>query len=294
VHHVPTLCGAVIALRVVVFRQGAVDRRLPGVAGRWPSGRRVLPDNHGAWAVVSLRLSPAASSSSQLQHPGALSRLTFSSPRGIQWCGQQREGDVFADACFCGSGTAWIAPDYKQPGIDSAVCLQFGSNWGWHMLGALCLLGSLYAVGGVAVARRVGAKELGIRAHPHARQWQELGAICSDGLAFARNKCRAPSATEQLLPKRRDYRDDSAQPAGRTSKRTQRAKKASKSSQKMVGQGSTSSGSSAHCHNGSKQGHEVESPPAPGPEIAGAASGGAAGLGSSAAGGGGRWVHVPA
>lgn len=129
----------------------------------------------------------------------------------VTWCGKGGEGDVFADACFCGSGAAWIAPTHKQSNIDSAVCLKFGTDWGWHLLLALAFASAVYFGGGVAMARRAGgSKQWGLRAHPHVRQWEELRALCNDGVAFARSSGKGGvqqgpgggTSREQLLPLR--------------------------------------------------------------------------------------------
>ena len=63
-------------------------------------------------------------------------------------------------------------------------------EWGWPLIGFLAGAGAVYVVGGAAWGKRTrggGGGSL-LSAHPHFSDWRELGALCTDGAAYARGQ----------------------------------------------------------------------------------------------------------
>ena len=85
------------------------------------------------------------------------------------------------------SGECHFDPDVGTPGKyhsgipDGQFCSGWGATFLWALLGA----GVVYLGAGVAHNHRQGAA-LGMEALPHRQQWREVGALCQDGVAFAR------------------------------------------------------------------------------------------------------------
>ena len=194
----------------------------------------------------------------------------------VTWCGAGGPGDVFADACFCGSGTEWIAPAWPQANINSAVCLRFGTPAsGATFLILLALAATVYVGGGLLLARQRGSSpQLGLRAHPHAHLWLELAALCREGAVFVSNSGRPPQRRggggERLLGGGEQSTGD------RDSNPSRKSKGSSKGSSKRGSKSGTKSSK------GKVSSQQQVTPPT-------AATAPAVG---SAAGGGGRWIHV--
>ena len=153
------------------------------------------------------------------------------------------------------------------------LVLQSQSSWGGGLLMTVALLCVAYVGGGVLLGRASG-KVPGLAAHPHYHRWVELLGLVRDGGAHAGLGGRS-SSTER----RGGYR-----PVGEPAARSDGRKKPKEKRSKAKGR------------------KEKASSPAPAPaaQVSAAASAPAsnakategAGKGS-AAGDGGRWVHVP-
>ena len=150
---------------------------------------------------------------------------------------------VFADSCFCGSGTAWIAPSHAQPHIDSVVCLRFGSSWGNTFLLLFAASMVVYVAGGLLLARQRGGGGGGgggnertpgpLGAHPHAWRWRELLALCRDGIAFVRSGGAKRSQHRTAAPVRTSFLPTDESSA--TAKTAKNSRDSSSSSKKKNG-----------------------------------------------------------
>jgi hypothetical protein len=154
----------------------------------------------------------------------------------------------------------------------------------------LSLLGGAYAGVGVAVGKRRGRSvdEGGsglLRVHPHYPRWQALAGLVSDGVAFARGRSSGKArqagykavSTSASSPKeqKRGSRTDGSKEKSGARKESKRGGNHSKSS-KTTGSGGQRSEKAGSLSN------EEEAPATAQQESVG-----------TAAGGGGRWVHVP-
>lgn len=143
----------------------------------------------------------------------------------------------------------------------------------------------VYLVGGVAFAIRTKGAPPTLRSHPHAALWEEVRALCEDGVAFARSQTKGGSAgsaagyvpVENPKPSRKAALTDKAETdrtrgdGQESSKRRKKEKKEKKDKQVGVEQRDAEPSLSA------------PAPAAPAPP---------ASIGTASAGGG-RWVHVP-
>lgn len=155
------------------------------------------------------------------------------------------------------------------------------SGWGSTLLLILLLLCGGYMGGGVVLGMRTSGKK-GLAAHPHYHKWINLQGLVVDGLRSTSGRSSGPAnqrsvrdpeasgsyhstaETEPLQPRRHDRKKGSA-----SKEKRQKAAGGGKERQGQKGSGAAA----------------AKSPPGPVPASA-------RGRGS-AAGDGGRWVHVP-
>ena len=200
------------------------------------------------------------------------------------WCRPDaaKPGD-WDEACYCGTGTTWIAPSHAQGNTDAAICLRFGGAWGAPFLLAAALLAMAYLGGGVLLQARASGAPLKLGSHPHAAAWQELRLLCTDGLAFARQggvgRGRPPAAAGGSVrsPLRAEASRSASARDERGKERKGGGKKTQRSQEKAEKQRSAEGReASAVTDEGGGGGGE------------GVVEGGK----STTAGSGGRWVHV--
>ena len=218
----------------------------------------------------------------------------------LTWC-HPAEGAGNADwdkACFCGLGAAWVAPKFTQTNTDAAVCVKFSGAWGTPFLVVVVLGLAVYLGGGVALRVRTAGAAPSLRSHPHFGEWQELRSLFEDGLAFARSRgkrsnprpgggggsVRAPLREESGRGtdeargdgRRSSQKRDSAGGGGekQQKKKKERREKEQRRDQSPI-EGEDGAAATAEVV------QVVPSPVATAP------------VGSSSAGDGGRWVHIP-
>ena len=209
---------------------------------------------------------------------------------GIFAKGDEAKGEP--DTCwFKDAATAVKANEEKRPGNVACISGDYATaderkegteaddgvgEWGNKFIKCAVALGLVYVVGGAAYGRRTrsdGKSALLWQWHPHYRRWEELSALCQDGIAFSRGRRRAGYAgvaaeaasegrQEQRSPKREKHR----KAGGKSKGGEQRARERGVDPQQAN--------------------HPAEPPAAN-------ATSSAAGPGGTAAGDGGRWVHVP-
>jgi len=155
------------------------------------------------------------------------------------------------------------------------VCLGPTTGWGLEFLVTFGLACGIYLGGGSAWGARVSGGAVGVRAHPHWRQWHELHALVRDGVGFA--KGRKGAREEKLYV---DTTGGEQSPKGKGSKKEKKAKRTKGSGRRGATQESAGEASAAAAAVGL-------------PAVAAAAAATAAPATSVASGGGGRWVHVP-
>ena len=167
---------------------------------------------------------------------------------------------------------------------------------GWTLAAALLVCGAVYVGLGVAHGSRAGGKKPGLALHPHHDRWMELLALCADGAAFARGGARKPGAGYAPVGGGsssgvRSGRRNSAAKAGedrqgrgdgdRSRKKEKKEKGDKKERREKGGKGKRER------RRGEREGDAVSAPPPPPTAPAPAPTAG------TAAGDGGRWVHVP-
>ena len=200
---------------------------------------------------------------------------------GIFAKGDDAKGEP--DTCwFKDAATAVKANEEKRPGNVACIIGDYATaderkegteaddgvgEWGNTFIKCAVALGLVYVVGGAAYGRRTrsdGKSALLWQWHPHYRRWEELSALCQDGIAFSRGRRRA------------GYAGVAAEAAieGRQEQRSPKREKHRKAGGKSKGDD----------RGVDPQANDPEPP---------AANAGAAGPGGTAAGDGGRWVHVP-
>lgn len=172
--------------------------------------------------------------------------------------------------------------------------------WGVPFLLLFGLAAGFYIGGGIALGvRRYGASKGGglgstLSMHLHYRHWVEVVALCSDGVLFASRRSGVgglgDSGKRGYTPVARSAVPPSLQPVpARAATGPSHREKKSKRERKGEQQGKKQK-SDKRDGGSSEAPSLVASPPAPTPAPAPAP---AAGLPGTAAGGGGRWVHVP-
>lgn len=170
------------------------------------------------------------------------------------------------------------------PWLNSVLRISCPVPWGWPFL-AIFVLGSCAYVGGGIVGPVRENKGLSprqmLRVHPHYGRWCELAALCMDGAHYARAPGRGrnlAATAEGSSAEGRERRGTSSSAVSTASKKSGKSSRSSKSGRKK-GQSK-----SKHKNPGEEQPSAIQQ------ELLGAP---AAGLSGTAAGGGGRWVHVP-
>ena len=171
--------------------------------------------------------------------------------------------------------------DQHNPGYDD--CWKKASlvenTWGASFLLGLTVCAVLYVGGGIALGRRQGTTSAGLAQHPHHRKWQELGGLARDGWQYfltqssGKPRARRGDLSEALQPQRLGSRKPSRE-GSRSSKKS--SSKSSRASEPPEVDGEDRS--------------ERVDGDTPGP---GASTEAVATADGTAAGGGGRWVHVP-
>lgn len=163
------------------------------------------------------------------------------------------------------------------------------SNWGQGFLMFAAVLGSAYVGGGVVLGSKQGAGQAGLKGHPHFKKWVELHAMVQDGVAFARGgKNRQPRGCgpAEQIGKEAPLLTTSTEHDGRRRSEKSKTNGKSKSSSKSK---STSSAPIQPQSEGDADRQRTVTP------AVGAVAAPAAPSASkkTAAGDGGRWVHVP-
>ena len=156
-----------------------------------------------------------------------------------------------------GHGT--VAPKYLVTGCPP-------SRWGTTFIIAVLLGMGIYIGGGTAWGGRTRGAGQGLGAHPHYKNWLSLRALCEDGLQFAKARRRQPKGYKQVA--------EAADEGARKEKR--RSSKGAKKEKKEK-----------------KREREAKAQEAPGGEAAAPGAAAPAPAAGTAAGDGGRWVHVP-
>jgi hypothetical protein len=177
---------------------------------------------------------------------------------------------------------------------------DFAADWkctasgGWSLVALILGCGGLYVGLGVLFGSRAGGKRIALASHPHHRQWGELRALALDGLVFARALahgqaaagyepvCRAAAAAGS--DERAERPDEGKTKGGGSrghSKREKPAPTAKRDRKKNLPKGEAGASSP-------RKGQRT-----PRDEVKSAiASESVAPGNTSAAGGGGRWVHI--
>ena len=162
---------------------------------------------------------------------------------------------------------------------------------GWTLAAALLVCGAVYVGLGVAHGSRTGGKKPGLALHPHHDRWMELLALCADGAAFARGGARKPRAGYAPVGGGGGSRRNSAAKAGEDRQgrgdgdRSRKKEKKEKGDKKERRDKGTKG--KRERRRGETEGDAVSAPPPPPAAPAPAPAAG------TAAGDGGRWVHVP-
>ena len=139
--------------------------------------------------------------------------------------------------------------------------------WGAPLLGLLLAAGAVYVGAGVAWASNTaGGQGRGLAGHPHYRHWAAVHGLVMDGVAFVRGGGRRRSGGQQAAHARED--DNGGQPHDRPRKQEKKERKPKAEKAKRAKPAKAADG--------------LGEPLAPEPPPV-----------EAAAGGGGRWVHVP-
>lgn len=159
------------------------------------------------------------------------------------------------------------------------------SVWGWTFVSGSLVVSAVYLFGGVAYGRKVRrAPVAGLAAHPHYAQFLAVQGLVMDGVTFARGRGRGTAsrgayrAVDDTGPSRADASNRSGTTS--TEKPPKKTKQKEKKHRKQP-HDATGGGSSAN--------DKLISAPA----LASAREPAVAVTRASAAGDGGRWVHVP-
>ena len=207
--------------------------------------------------------------------------------------------------CFCGTsaeGSAALETDSTNelplsacnepcPGDPSQLCgsggrnliirVNCGSDWGLSFLLLCGVCGGLYVGGGVAYRAKTQGQPAALASHPHWARWQELRSLVTDGADYARARARGGGGGGRRRAaggaKGGYGAVDAADVAPSVGKEKKGKGKKRSKEKRSGGEGGGSSRT------------PLTDAPAPAP-VAPAAPSPAAG---TAAGDGGRWVHVP-
>ena len=164
----------------------------------------------------------------------------------------------------------------------SAKCAG-GCATGWTLVGLLLVGGAAYVGGGVAYGQRVGLGA-GLQAHPHYTRMVELRALVDDGLAFARGGKTSHKSRSRARGSGGggygavDGVEEVDERSPKREKKERKERKGKKEKKERRGEAERPRASDATA---------TDKPaPAPAPAPAPVSAG-------TAAGDGGRWVHVP-
>ena len=172
----------------------------------------------------------------------------------------------------------------------ACVPLPCAADWGRDFLLFALLSAGLYVSGGVTLAVRRSGADVAVRSHPHHGQWREVAGLVSDGVAFTRAGGRRG---QEQRP--RGGRAKGAAPLLETTRATSSSGRKAKKSPSRRDKESSQSTKETKVQKGAakQERREVELPPPAVPAPVDCVGGGAGeGPSTSAAGGGGRWVHV--
>jgi hypothetical protein len=170
-------------------------------------------------------------------------------------------GQLGACGGGCGKGTS---KDTSWMGAQHCLDPGGSSGTGWLLVGIILGGGALYVSGGMALGRLNGRRGPLIHAHPHVRHWLELGALCRDGVAYVRESRGGAGAGSQARAARdKSSRGGAQERRGTKGKEEKKEKKEKKRREE-----------------GSRKPLMLEAAAAPQQTA------------STAAGSGGRWVHV--
>jgi hypothetical protein len=177
----------------------------------------------------------------------------------------------------------WIAcKPGTEPGAPS-------SDLGAYFLLLLALIGGAYVGGGVGLGMHSGRRrgKTAVEAHPHYERWLALAGLVSDGLHFTRSRGGARAADrEALLP--RSAQGASHQPSARGSKA---GKKRSGGRSGKRGTDHPSNGD-LETKSGSGESNQISTAPVKDDANSAVTQRTVAATPGTAAGGGGRWVHL--
>ncbi len=171
---------------------------------------------------------------------------------------------------------------------NTTMRVSCGLQWGAQLLLALALGGAAYVGGGVFGPFARGSREgPGVKGmltvHPHYLRWVELGGLVQDGITYA----KAGRSGRAMPPRSRaEPRDEGRGRRGGSSKRS-KGRKDSGEGGGSDGEGQRESRGSKKEKKAKRRGKEAE---LAAPLVASPAP---AAAGGTAAGDGGRWVHVP-
>ena len=171
-------------------------------------------------------------------------------------------------------------------GRNSVMRVSCGSAWGFSFLNIFGVFSLLYVAAGVGFAAKTQGKSLALVSHPHYVQWQEVRGLVMDGIEYARvgRASGGSRASSRQVPVSSRYGAVDKQEETRETR-----KKQGKSSSDRPTEGQSDSKSKERRHKAAKPGKQIDA----GVETNLAPDPTAAQRQQTAAGGGGRWVHVP-
>eukprot|EP01048_Picozoa_sp_COSAG05_P017078 COSAG05_NODE_2282_length_3288_cov_5.913452_1_plen_239_part_00 len=197
--------------------------------------------------------------------------------------------------------------DKGQPqrahGLPNLHAFSCGSNWGTPFVAAVLCFSLVYVGGGILYGKLSSGKSDGqaeggrvLRAHPHHREWGSFVAFVADGIAFSRGKLggqrqgyakvSSVGGSKQATVGKREASGCGGR-RGNTS--NTKKKKHDKIQKNEKNKRKQSKQESKHDHGGSNSNDD-----APGAGSASVADPEVKAVVGTAAGGGGRWVHIPA
>lgn len=185
-------------------------------------------------------------------------------------------------------GGHWVSNVFElQCGTEACGAQAVSSN-GWAIVISLALFGLTYVVGGLAVGRLRGmSSQPGLRGHVHWQRWVELHALAMDGVAYSRTLLQGGGVgggtTHQRykdvpVVKRQREQSVESQLASKMNRKRGREKREKNDKQERA---SDTLDFSPVCLGMREQPKAAAVIDAPAPVL------------GNAAGGGGRWVHVP-
>lgn len=184
---------------------------------------------------------------------------------------------------------AWTEADCKGSGAaglpaaglcgwrtDACTCERLATSWGGSFLVALGLLSGGYVGGGVYSNRGTAGPRGALAGHPHYSRWLEVRALVGDGLSFSRAVVQgAGTGGSPARQQRERLLEVGHKEGGRVSSPKEGGKKEKKKQKKWEGR--ETEGDAGVAFGDTEHAAVPEQPPAAG----------------TAAGGGGRWVHLP-